>query len=260
MNTLRYLLPLSGLLIALSASAQQSPDSLAERLISLRGQVDELQSELDIKREEHKNKMVYLTAQLSDLEASRDREQLRITQLQKSLDEMRAEIIEGGVNSDVLRPSALAQIGELRQYVSNGLPFKTKERLAELDELETQLENSSINAQRGINRLWAFIEDEIRLSRENAIYSQSISIKGENMLVDVAKLGSVMMFFRTRDLAYGRAVHSNSGWQFEMLDTGTDQEQVALLFDSLRKQIRQGYFELPVALPPAASSHAGAGS
>lgn len=252
MKTLRYLLPLSGLLIAMTAAAQQSPDSLAERLISLRGQVDELQSELDITREEHKNKMVYLTAQLSELEASRDREQLRISQLQKSVDAMRVEIVEGGVNSDVLRPSVLQQIGELSTYVAKGLPFKTKERLGELAELQTQLENGSINAQRGINRLWAFIEDEIRLSRENAIYSQSISINGENMLVDVAKLGSVMMFFRTRDLAYGRAVHADNGWRFEMLGTGTDQEQVAQLFDSLRKQIRQGYFELPVALPPIA--------
>lgn len=260
MKTLRYLLPLSGLLFAFTAVAQSSSESMAERLVSLRGQVDELQSELDIKREEHKNKMVYLTAQLSDLEASRDREQLRISQLQKSLDEMRAEILEGGVNSDVLRPSALLQISELRAYVSTGLPFKTRERLAELDELETQLENGSINAQRGINRLWAFIEDEIRLTRENAIYSQSIFINGENMLVDVAKLGNVMMFFRTRDLAYGRAVAGESGWRFEMLDTGLEQEQVALLFDSLRKQIRQGYFELPAALPPAAGTTAGAGS
>jgi len=260
MKSLRYLLPLSGLLIAMTAAAQQSPDSLAERLINLRGQVDELQSELDINREEHKNKMLYLTAQLSDLEASRDREQLRISQLQKSLDEMRAEIIEGGVNSDVLRPSALQQIGELRRYVARGLPFKVKERLTDLDELQAQLENGSINAQRGINRLWAFIEDEIRLSRENAIYSQSISIQGENMLVDVAKLGSVMMFFRTRDLAYGRAVRGDSGWRFEMLDSGTEQEQVAQLFDSLRKQIRQGYFELPVALPPATPAASGVGS
>lgn len=260
MKSLHYLLPLCGLMCAMTAAAQQSPDSLAERLISLRGQVDELQSELDIKREEHKNKMVYLTAQLSDLGASRDREQLRISQLQKSLNEMRVEIIEGGVNSDVLRPSALQQISELRTYVARGLPFKVKERVTELDELQTQLENGSINAQRGINRLWAFIEDEIRLSRENAIYSQSISIQGENMLVDVAKLGSVMMFFRTRDLAYGRAAHGDSGWRFEMLSTGTEQEQVAQLFDSLRKQIRQGYFELPVALPPAAPVATGVGS
>ncbi len=107
-----------------------------------------------------------------------------------------------------------------------------------------------MTAQRGINRLWAFIEDELRISRENAIYSQSVSIDGRNVLVDVAKLGSVMMFFRTRDMEYGRAVYTAAGWRFELLTSSKQQEQVALLFDSLRKQIRQGYFELPATLPP----------
>ena len=58
-----------------------------------------------------------------------------------------------------------------------------------------------------------------------------------------------MMYFRTRDLQYGRAVETGAGWRFELLDSAADQERVARLFDSLRKQIRQGYFELPNALP-----------
>lgn len=243
-------MPWCGALMVMTANAQESQETLAERLVNLRGQVDELQSELDIRREEHKNRMVYLTAQLAELEANRDREELRVKQVRESLDEMRAEIASGGVDSDALLPFALEQIAALRNHIDGGFPFKTVERLAELDELESQLSNGVITAQRGINRLWAFIEDEIRISRENAIYSQSVLIDGANVLVDVAKLGSVMMFFRTRDMEYGRAVYSPGGWRYEMLESNRDQEQVARLFDSLRKQIRQGYFELPVTLPP----------
>jgi len=227
----------------------QSADTLTERLITLRGQVDELQSELDVRREEHKNRMAFLTAQLSDLEANRDREALRVEQLRGDLDEMRAEIADAGVSSESLTPFLKNQITLLREQVRTGFPFKVKERLGELDELETQLDNGVVTAQRGVNRLWAFIEDEFRISRENAIYSQSIALGGDNVLVDVAKLGSAMMYFRTRDLRYGRAVETPQGWRFELLDTARDQEMVARLFDSLRKQIRQGYFELPQALP-----------
>ncbi|MGD9264901.1 MAG: DUF3450 family protein [Lysobacterales bacterium] len=237
------------LMLATGAYAQQSPDPLAERLVTLRGQVDTLQSELDIRREEHKNRMVYLTAQLTELEASRDREALRVTKLRDDLAEMREEIERGGLDSNALQPFVLDQVDVLRDQISRGLPFKTGDRLAELDELATQLQNGVITAQRGINRLWAFVEDEIRISKENAIYSQSITIDGRNMLVDVAKLGSVMMFFRTRDLDYGRAVYGPQGWRFEMLESNADKEKVAVLFDSLRKQIRQGYFELPAVLP-----------
>lgn len=250
MKSLRKLMPWCGALMVMTASAQESQETLAERLVNLRGQVDELQSELDIRREEHKNRMVYLTAQLAELEANRDREALRVSQVRENLNLMRTEIASGGVDSDSLLPFALEQIAALRSNISAGFPFKTIERLAELDELDSQLSNGVITAQRGINRLWAFIEDEVRISRENAIYSQSVLIDGRNVLVDVAKLGSVMMFFRTRDMDYGRAVYTAGGWRYELLESSNDQEQVARLFDSLRKQIRQGYFELPATLPP----------
>ena len=45
-------------------------EALAARLIEMRGQVDELQSELNLRREEHKNRMSYLTAQLTEMEAN----------------------------------------------------------------------------------------------------------------------------------------------------------------------------------------------
>lgn len=242
--------PVLGGLVAVTAYAQAPVDSLAERLIELRGQLDQLQSEFEFRREEHKNRMVYRTAQLGDLEANRDREALRVKQLQADLDEMREQIADAGLGSEELTPFVLDQVTALREQVRTGFPFKVEERLAELDEIKTRLETGVVTAQRSVNRLWAFIEDEIRISRENAIYSQSILLDGRNVLVDIAKLGNAMMFFRTRDLDYGRAVHSANGWRFELLDSATEQEQVALLFDSLRKQIRQGYFELPATLPP----------
>lgn len=229
--------------------AQDTTDTLTSRLIQMRGQVDELQSELSLKREEHKNRMTYLTAQLTEMEASRDREALRVRQLEEELDQMREEIAAGGDTSDTLAPIVLRYKAELYNQVRNGFPFKVGERLAELDEIETQLNSGVITAHRAFNRLWAFIEDELRITRENAIYTQSINIDGENMLVDVAKLGNAMMYFRTRDLQYGRAIDTGNGWRFEVYPSAKDQELVARLFDSLRKQIRQGYFQLPAALP-----------
>jgi len=244
------------LLISQPAYAQDDFSSLADRLIQMRGEVDALQSELNIKREEHKNRMAYLTAQLSDLEANRDREQLRVRKLDEDLEEMRQEVASAGDTSETLAPIVLAHIDTIAANVRSGFPFKVGERLAALDEISNQLEGGVINAQRAVNRLWAFIEDEIRISRENAIYTQSINLDGKDILVDIAKIGTAMMFFRTRDKDYGRAVQGGSGWTFEMLPGGKDQEQAAVLFDSLRKQIRQGYFELPAALPMASESTA----
>lgn len=236
-------------LLPVRVAGQEASESLANRLVQMRGQVDELQTELALSRDEHKNRMAFLTAQLTELEASRDREALRLQQLEKELEKMRSDVAAAGDSSSVLEPVLLDQLSRLREQVGNGFPFKRGERLAELEEIETQLSGGVMTAQRAFNRLWAFVEDEIRISRENAIYSQSIALDGENVLVDIAKLGNAMMYFRTRDLKYGRAVESADGWRFELLSEPADQQRTARLFDSLRKQIRQGYFELPNALP-----------
>ncbi|MBP6544680.1 MAG: hypothetical protein KA265_18965, partial [Piscinibacter sp.] len=60
--------------------------------------------------------------------------------------------------------------------------------------------------------------------------------------------GSMMLFFKTQDGRLGVARREADGWRFVPVDAGADQERIALLFDSLGKQIRQGYFELPAAL------------
>lgn len=250
-------LSLMSLTAPLTALAQEDISSLANRLIEMRGEVDTLQSELNVRREEHKNRMAYLTAQLADLEASKDREALRVRQLEADLEELRVEVAAAGDTSETLTPVVLKHVTRMQEQVQGGFPFKVRERQAALDEIANQLEGGVINAQRAVNRLWAFVEDEIRMSRENAIYTQSIRLNGKNVLVDIAKLGNTMMYFRTRDQAYGRAVPTASGWQFELLASADDQKQVAALFDSLRKQIRQGYFELPNALPGALPARRG---
>ena len=245
----------SALLLATGAVHAQDPtEALANRLIQMRGQVDELQGELNLMREEHKNRMTYLTAQLTETEANRDREALRVQQLENELEEMREQVAEAGATSEVLTPVVLDSLYSLRAQVQKGFPFKVGERLAALDEIDNRLNSGVITAHRAFNQLWAFVEDELRITRENAIYSQSIPLNGQNVLVDVAKLGNAMMYFRTRDLQYGRAVAVDDGWRFELFEDAGDQERVARLFDSLRKQIRQGFFELPAALPREAGA------
>ncbi|MCG8465086.1 MAG: DUF3450 domain-containing protein [Xanthomonadales bacterium] len=244
-------------LIALIAVLAVSPclaqdgniDQLAERLIALRAEVETLQSELDIQREEHKSKMSYLTAQQSELEANLDREGLRVRQLEDELEELRTKADDAGADAETLAPVVLQAAAKLRAAIQSSLPFKQNERLQALDEVETQLNSGAIVPQRAANRLWALVEDELRISRENAIYSQTIPLKGEPVLVDIAKLGTIAMYFRTRDDRYGFAQPQNGQWQWQLTDDAIQRDQIAQLFDSLRKQIRQGYFEIPGALP-----------
>ena len=137
-------------------------------------------------------------------------------------------------------------ITRYRIYVRNGFPFKIDDRLSDINKLENQVNNNLIDPKKAVNRMWAFIEDEIRLSKENGIYQQTIELNGEQVLADIAKLGTALMYFQTGDKRVGMASRNNDGdWKYIETTQNQEIEQIALLFDSLKKQIRQGYFELP---------------
>ncbi len=235
------------LAFALPAIAQGGADPLAERLIQLRGEVEQINGELELLREEQRTVLAGLNAQRAELAASVDRQQLLAREAAAKLAEAEARAAEAGASGDALTPLLLAAVDALSASVRAGLPFKIEERLAELDGFRTQLGNGSLSPARGVNRLWAFYEDEFRLTRENGLHSQTLQVGDERVLADVAKLGAMALYFRTQDGRYGRAERAGTGWRFVELTDRADQQRVVALFDALRKQIRSGWFELPLA-------------
>ena len=230
----------------------QDDEKLAENLISLRGEVEDLQSELKILKSEHTNSMSYLNTRKTELEANVDRKNLKIKQVRIELEKLQDKVLLLGKGSDQLIPQVIKLIDTVKLTLSTGIPFKYTERLSVIKDIERKLIANQITSQNAINRIWAFIEDEIRLTRENAIYSQTIELNGENILVEVAKLGTVLMYFKTRDDKFGVAKKSNNKsnnkWTYELLRETDQIQQVSVLFNSLKKQIRQGYFTLPLNL------------
>lgn len=229
------------------AWAQDGNEELINNLIALRGQVEDLQAEMQILKAEHSQSMTYLNTRKTELEANIDRKQLQIKQSQAEVVELQEKIKNLGLDSEQMIPEVLMLAESIEQAIGTGIPFKPEERKSVIEGIERDLQGRKITSQHAINRLWAFLEDEMRLARENAIYSQTINLNGEQVLVDVAKLGTVLMYFKTRDERYGQAVNNN-GWQFKLLEDEKNSQAVAQLFDSLKKQIRQGYFTLPLNL------------
>jgi hypothetical protein len=227
------------------AVAEDPTAELAERLIAMRGEVEALNRELELLREESRTTLAGLAAQRAELEASLGRQELALREQRERLEKARAAGAQSGVGAEALLPVLIEALERLAEFVRQALPFRSEDRLQAIADLRQQLEAGLIPPPRAANRLWALVEDELRIARENGIYSQTIPLGGEKVLADVAKLGSVMLFFRTADRRVGRAVPSAEGWRFELLEDAADRERVLALFDALRKQIRQGYFQLP---------------
>lgn len=225
-------------------------DRLVERIIELRGDVESLDSRLQALKEEHQNRMSSLARREGTLESERENQELRVEKLKKKLADVREATRSAGVANEELVPVLQEAIGGAREYAEQALPFKRGERLASLDELESQLESGALKPPRVANRLWSFHADEVRLTGESGIYRQPVEVDGEQRLVDVARVGMMLLYFRTDDRQYGYAVPRGEGWGYRLAADRAAASRIESLFDSLQKQIRTGFFRLPNPLSP----------
>lgn len=242
-------------LAAGAAPARAADEALAESLIRLRGEVEQLNGELEQLRQEQRTTLNGLATQKAELAASVDRQQLAARELREKLDAKNAEAAATGAEGDALKPAVLAAADALKAHIEAGLPFKQDERAADVDAFRNDVITGAIPPARAVNRLWALYEDEFRLTRENGLFSQTIDLGQERVLADVARLGSMALYFKTQDGRVGMAQRSADGWRFVTVEDAADKARIDALFDALRKQIRQGWFELPLA---AATTDGGA--
>ncbi|HET9483832.1 MAG TPA: DUF3450 family protein [Xanthomonadales bacterium] len=243
--SVRALLALALAATTPAAAAQDESTRLAQSLIALRGEVEQVNGELELLRAEQRTTLQGLAAQKAELSAQLERQQLQLGELEARLLERNAAAAQSVEGSDSLAPVLLEASSRLRNHVASSLPFKTEERLAALAEIEQQLRDGTLAPTRAANRLWAYVEDELRLTRESGLHQQTVALGDERVLAQVAKLGSMLLFYRTEDGRVGRAARTNAGWRFEPIDDEANRQRVAALFDALGKQIRQGWFELP---------------
>ena len=232
--------------IPVAVAKASSLENLAQSLTKIRGEVEALQTELDLEKEKHASRITSLSSQLADLSVEERRQKTAIEKLEHSLAKLSEASLQAEQSGEQLKPILLKVLAAYKHYVLTGFPFKIEDRIKAINTLEDNLTNQLVDPNKAVNQAWALIEDEIRLSKENGLYQQTISLDGEKVLADVAKLGTVFLFFQTRDNRAGMARKSENGaWKFEAASATGDIQRIAKLFDALKKQIRQGYFELP---------------
>lgn len=216
----------------------------AEQLAKLRAEVEALSEQLTAEKDEAKGRLRAVEAQRVELDVQIRRQELRMDRLLAEELSQRAAIEGAGGGDEAVRAAVSQGIDTLRTEVTVGLPFKTDLRLAALKELEDKLASDALSPEQAAARLWAFAEDERRLSRENVLDRQVIPLDGQDVLVDVARVGMVAMYWRSPDGRIGRVRAVAGGWEYPAL-SGTDAEAVSELFDALGKGIRSGFFTLP---------------
>lgn len=238
-------------LIAALFSASVMADSvenMAQSLIELRSEVEALNTQLQESKDAYKGSMKSLVNQKNALEANIAREDLKIKQIDQELSKVQKEIKEASKNSDGMKPVVLEALDIIEQNINDAIPFKTKDRLADVERIRNQLNSNLVTPQKALVMAYNVYSDAIRMTKENGIFKQSIKLNGQDKLVEIARIGTVMMYFKTPDNEVGYVIKDSAGYNYQLSVAKDEQDMILALFDAFRKQIRAGYFTLPNAL------------
>ena len=161
--------------------------------------------------------------------------------------EIREKIEKLSVGREDLKSLFDTVHAQLLGYVSHSIPVYPKRRLQVLDELKRKVDSGLVSSYRGLLRLWNYIEDEKRLTQENTLFEQSITLDGAQRRVHMAKLGMVALYYKTLDGQVGMARKSPRGWEYVSAESGEHGKLILSFFDGLKKQVRTGHYRLPLS-------------
>ena len=231
-----------------SGAAAQDGAKLAGELSALRAEVETMSAQLGELKAEQQDQLRTFARQKGELVLELDREKMRLQKLRMAVASRQDEVDAEKARFQDVVPVFQDTVDALRTYIETSLPFRSDERLAELDKLVSSQHAGLLSPPKALVRLWGMVEDEFRMTHENGLFQQTVKVNGQESLADVVRLGMVALYFKTSDGQVGFAQRDGAGWTYRVVDKPKDVEQVSNLFDSFKKQVRVGLFELPNGL------------
>ena len=239
---------LAALLLAPATNAAETNKELVNSIIALRGDVERLYTDIKENKERYNTEMKSLSLQITDSEAQINRENTALKLAQTELQKVTSQIQETSSGNEEIKPLVLNAITLLEQAIKEGIPFMVEGRVADLHKIKSDLEAGLITNEKALSLVWVSLDDTIRLTKEIGLFKQQIDFKGQKVLAQIAKLGSVAMFFSTPSNQVGFVVKKDGAYEYKQMTDPEDVKKIVALFDALQKQIRTGFFELPNAL------------
>lgn len=233
---------------ALSAVAAPPGDSLATRLAALRGEVESLSEQLRLLTNDRRERRSAAAARRAELEAEQRREALRLARLQAERERLQTEVKAATEREAALLPLVHKTLDQIDAQMVSGMPFRQTERRAEVQGLRDQLDASTLSPRQALLRAWSLMQDELKLTQQSALHRQTLTVEGEEVLADVVRLGMATLFFSTPDGRVGSVASRHGVWTVEVITEEHRRQAIEALFDAHKKQLRTGFFPMP--LPP----------
>ena len=223
----------------------------ARAVAELRAEVGQLEDELRTTRQTRRQELLALQSQKRQLTAQVDRAQARAESLEQMVADRRRELEARREAARARAPIVEEALEALEPAIAHSAPFRRKERLDQLAEIERQLQLDAAPPDQLLDQLWRLVEDELQLGLSSGLHKQVLELPdGTERLVEIARLGMALIYWRTEDGQLGMIARGPDGaWTPTPLEAPEDRAGVEELFEALRLQQRGRLHTLP--MPPS---------
>lgn len=185
-----------------SLFAQSEPEKLKQTVDKTVGIQKETQQSQD-QWEKEKAELVarYRAAQvnvnfLSERKAVEDK---RLKALEESVAEMERRLEEADRLSLTIQDTLNTVLNRLEDWVNRDLPFLMEERQSRVAYLKKELVKPDVSDADKLRRLLEALQIEMNYGSTVEVTQQRIGLEGEDLFVDLVRVGRVSVFWRTPD-------------------------------------------------------------
>lgn len=140
-------------------------------------------------------------------------EEKRLTAMERSIAEMNRRLEESDRLSDSIQDTLNAIYGRLEDWVRRDLPFAKIERETRLEYLKKDLVRPDMTDADKLRRLLEVLQIEMNYGSTVEVTQQKVDIAGEDLFVDLLRVGRVSVFWRTPDgKRCGEYDRGTGGW------------------------------------------------
>lgn len=216
---------------AASASSQKRVDASAEKTLTLKAEIEQLQEEV-------KNLQVY-RQHLTSLVNSQQQE---VISLERQIDEIKS-------TRQGIVPLMYQMIDGLKQITAEDVPIKLEQRNQRIARLEKMMVRADVSDAEKYRRILEAYQIELDYGTKLGLYQGQLTIDGESRQADVIYLGRLSLV--------ARSLNGNSFWawdqnakQWSEVDPSMKSE-LDKAFSMAAKQVAPSLITLPVSLKVA---------
>ncbi|PIP96374.1 MAG: hypothetical protein COW00_20115 [Bdellovibrio sp. CG12_big_fil_rev_8_21_14_0_65_39_13] len=216
-------------------------DEMAKRLMSLRLEVETLSKQADAEKQDFEIKLRNQSGLRQEVEAQIKREELKFAAQDEKKNELLKQLSQNGNGHDETLSFMKKQAEFLNLYIESSPPFRKNERKEEVVKLIKKFEDKKMIPEKAMQQLWMIFEDELRLSKEVVLTRSNLNIEGQELMVDLLRLGTIGLYFKTADNKYGYW----NGEQSHFFQNEEESKQISFLMDGIKKQIKNMTYKIP---------------